>query len=650
MSNRATLGLTAGAVPVKQITVYGCGPDEAALFRELAPRFGVAPTITDAPVSEANIDLARGNRCISVGHKTPDHECHASGAQQSRRGVHLHAKHRIRPHRRGLRASVGIRVGDRRLFARQRGGLHADADADGGATTRNPSSAVPTPMTTGCTDVRGRELRDLTVGVVGTGRIGAAVIERLRGFGCRILAYDNRPTTGADYVSLDDLLRHSDIVTLHTPLTADYAPSPRSPAHRADEARRVHRQHRTRRASRHRGADLRRWRAAGWAARRWTSSKERRASSTPTAGDRPIDSTSCCCGCSGCRTCSSARTPPTTPTTPWRHRREHHRQLPEIRAGESGVDRLKVGIIFGGCSEEHPVSVKSAQEVAKHLDLAKYEPFYIGITTSGAWKLCDGPGADWENGRCRPAVLSPDRSVHGLLVLEQGRYETIRLDRGASRAARQARRGRRDPGPAGAFRHPLRRLRHPELRPVHGQVPGLHRRRQRGNRHAELLDASRRTRRSTPTSLRYPVFVKPARSGSSFGVSKVTGEEELPGAVHSRAAVRLEGPDRRGCRRQRGRMRDPRGTVRTGRRRGRPDRPFARLLPDPSGETRPRAAPRTRPFIVPADISGAGPLARPGDGEGHLPRPGLQGTRAGGHVPHRRRARSSSTRSTRCPA
>ena len=68
------------------------------------------------------------------------------------------------------------------------------------------------------------------------------------------------------------------------------------------------------------------------------------------------------------------------------------------------MDRLKVGIIFGGCSEEHPVSVKSAQEVAKHLDLAKYEPFWIGITTTGAWKLCDGPGANWESGSSRPVA------------------------------------------------------------------------------------------------------------------------------------------------------------------------------------------------------------------------------------------------------
>jgi D-specific alpha-keto acid dehydrogenase len=70
-------------------------------------------------------------------------------------------------------------------------------------------------------DVRGKELRDLTVGVIGTGRIGAAVMDRLRGFGCRILAYDTRPKTPADYVSLGELLEQSDVVTLHTPLTVE---------------------------------------------------------------------------------------------------------------------------------------------------------------------------------------------------------------------------------------------------------------------------------------------------------------------------------------------------------------------------------------------------------------------------------------------
>src|SRR3954451_11436111 len=61
---------SSSAVPTTGITIFGCGQDEAVLFQELAPRFGVMPTLTEAPVSEANVELAFGNRCISVGHKT----------------------------------------------------------------------------------------------------------------------------------------------------------------------------------------------------------------------------------------------------------------------------------------------------------------------------------------------------------------------------------------------------------------------------------------------------------------------------------------------------------------------------------------------------------------------------------------------------
>src|SRR4051794_5368957 len=89
--------------------------------------------------------------------------------------------------------------------------------------------------------------------------------------------------------------------------------------------------------------------------------------------------------------------------------------------------KVKIGIIFGGISEEHPISVKSANEVAASLDTAKYEPYYVGITQSGLWKLCDGPTPGWEDSS-RTAVLSPDRGNPGLLVLEDGKYETIGLD------------------------------------------------------------------------------------------------------------------------------------------------------------------------------------------------------------------------------
>jgi len=70
-------------------------------------------------------------------------------------------------------------------------------------------------------DVRGKELRDLTVGVIGAGRIGAAVMDRLRGFGCRVLACDRHQQLTADYFPLDEILTLSDIVTLHLPLSAD---------------------------------------------------------------------------------------------------------------------------------------------------------------------------------------------------------------------------------------------------------------------------------------------------------------------------------------------------------------------------------------------------------------------------------------------
>lgn len=69
----------------------------------------------------------------------------------------------------------------------------------------------------------GRELKDLTVGIIGTGQIGRTVIRELSGFGCRILAYSRHqdPDTAeiARYVSLDTLYRDSDIISLHLPLT-----------------------------------------------------------------------------------------------------------------------------------------------------------------------------------------------------------------------------------------------------------------------------------------------------------------------------------------------------------------------------------------------------------------------------------------------
>ncbi len=69
----------------------------------------------------------------------------------------------------------------------------------------------------------GFELRERTVGIIGTGRIGLATAGILRGFGCNVLAYDvvendACKALGAQYVGLDTLYRDSDIITIHCPL------------------------------------------------------------------------------------------------------------------------------------------------------------------------------------------------------------------------------------------------------------------------------------------------------------------------------------------------------------------------------------------------------------------------------------------------
>jgi D-alanine---(R)-lactate ligase len=196
------------------------------------------------------------------------------------------------------------------------------------------------------------------------------------------------------------------------------------------------------------------------------------------------------------------------------------------------MDRLKVGVLFGGSSEEHPISVKSAQEVARNLDLEKYEPFFIGITKSGAWRLCDGPYAHWENGKSHPVVLSPDRSVHGLLVLDQGRYESIRLD-----VVLPVLHGKL--GEDGALQGLLELSGIPYVGcDVQSSALCM------DKSLAYIVAASAgiatpaywtlaANEKADPDAFRYPVFVKPARSGSSFGVSKVSERGELQAAVEA---------------------------------------------------------------------------------------------------------------------
>jgi D-lactate dehydrogenase len=75
-------------------------------------------------------------------------------------------------------------------------------------------------------NLTGFNLHGKTVGVIGTGKIGQAFCRIMIGFGCKLIAFDKFPSeemkkAGVSYVSLEDLLRQSDIISLHCPLVPE---------------------------------------------------------------------------------------------------------------------------------------------------------------------------------------------------------------------------------------------------------------------------------------------------------------------------------------------------------------------------------------------------------------------------------------------
>lgn len=96
---------------------------------------------------------------------------------------------------------------------------------------------------------------------------------------------------------------------------------------------------------------------------------------------------------------------------------------------------MKLAVLFGGISSEHDISCLSAASILRNLNKDKYEIYAVGITREGKWYYCPTCDPDRiENGswECMadkvPAVLSPDRGVHGLLLLHGDQTETVRID------------------------------------------------------------------------------------------------------------------------------------------------------------------------------------------------------------------------------
>lgn len=99
------------------------------------------------------------------------------------------------------------------------------------------------------------------------------------------------------------------------------------------------------------------------------------------------------------------------------------------------MNKLNVIVVFGGVSSEHDISCISAASILRNTDAEKYQIYPVGITKSGSWMLYESTdygsieNGSWEtSGHTVPAVLSPDRETHGLLVLRKDRTEVIYAD------------------------------------------------------------------------------------------------------------------------------------------------------------------------------------------------------------------------------
>jgi D-specific alpha-keto acid dehydrogenase len=202
------------------ITVFGCEPDEAEALDKLSLEFGVTVTLVKDAVSESNAKSANGCRCISVSHKAEVSEPILLALKNA--GVRYISTRSIGFNHIDVRAAerMGITVGtvayspcsvaDYTLMLMLM------------AVRGTKAMILSTEKQNYCLNsFRGKELQDMTVGVLGTGRIGQAVMERLKGFGCEVLAYDCQHNMDIPYAALDELLNRSDMITLHVPLTDD---------------------------------------------------------------------------------------------------------------------------------------------------------------------------------------------------------------------------------------------------------------------------------------------------------------------------------------------------------------------------------------------------------------------------------------------
>lgn len=205
------------------------------------------------------------------------------------------------------------------------------------------------------------------------------------------------------------------------------------------------------------------------------------------------------------------------------------------------MQKKTIAIIFGGNSSEYEVSLQSVFSVLENLDTEKYEIIPVGITKQGDWYRYRGsysriPENTWMDDRENlvPVVISQNRTVHGMIEFQNGSSAAVRLD--CVFPVLHGKNGE-DGTLQGLF----------ELAgiPVIGcntLSSALCMDKDRAHKLVSLAGISvpksvtipvfeKNRVREMVKELHYPLFVKPVRAGSSFGITKIYREEELKAAV-----------------------------------------------------------------------------------------------------------------------
>ncbi len=206
------------------------------------------------------------------------------------------------------------------------------------------------------------------------------------------------------------------------------------------------------------------------------------------------------------------------------------------------MNQKAIAVLFGGVSSEYEVSLQSAYAVITHANLQKFRLYPIGITKQGAWMLYTGCFENilndswWQDiPHCTPVLFSPDAQTHGFFLRTPQGFTPVRVD-----AVFPILHGRF--GEDGTVQGLMElanipiigcgtcasalcmdKLRAHQLVASQGictpktlalQAP---------------LDAEQIARFAC--SVGYPLFVKPLRAGSSFGVTRVEDPALLPDAI-----------------------------------------------------------------------------------------------------------------------